>query len=137
MGVEVWAQAVVNGKAASGQPYWHYVFPFQQFALDGDRVVENGSLATVFTGVGGGNLPFGTGPNLDTTGVTPLPSDTAWDWEFPAYCDRPYLYSRSLDAPVGLRGCFTNLGIPITAIVAGTPATVTPSNATRPLNIEH
>ena len=136
VGVEVWAQAVVNGKAASAQPYWHYVFPYQQFALDGDRVVENGALATVFTGVGGGNLSFGTGPNLDTSGVTPLPSATAWDWAFPSYTDRPYLYSRSTDAPVGLRGCFVNLGIPITGIVAGTPATVTPTNATRPYNIE-
>ena len=134
--IEVWAQAVVNGKAAPQQPYWHYVFPYQQFALDGDRVVENGALATVFTGVGGGNAAFGTGPNLDTSGVVPLPSATAWDWAFPQYADRPYMYSRSTDAPVGLNGCFVNLGIPITAITAGIPATITPVNGTRPLNIE-
>jgi hypothetical protein len=136
VGVEVWAQAVVNGKAAAQQPYWHYVFPYQQFALDGDRVVENGALATVFAGVGGGNAAFGTGPNLDTSGVVPLPSATAWDWEFPAYSDRPYAYSRSVDAPVGLNGCFVNAGIPLTAITAGIPATITPVNGTRPLNIE-
>lgn len=133
--VEVWAQAVVGGKAAGTAPYWHYVFPYVTFRLDGDRVVENGALATVFVGTGGGNAAFGTGPNLDTTGITPSPSATAWDWGFPTYTDRPYAYSRSIDAPVGLRGCFVNLGIPITGITAGSPATVTPVNATRPANL--
>lgn len=133
--VEVWAQAVVGGKSAAVAPYWHYVFPYVQFALDGDRVVENGALATVFAGTGGGNLAFGPGPNMDTSGVTPSPSATAWDWLFPQFTDRPYLYSRSIDAPVGLRGCFGNLGTPLTAIVAGTPATLTPANGTRPMSL--
>lgn len=133
--LEIWAQAVVGGKAANISPYWHYVFPYVSFRLDGDRVVENGALATVFVGTGGGNLAFGTGPNLDTAGITPAPSATAWDWEFPTYADRPYMYSRAIDAPVGLRGCFVNLGIPITAITPGTPATLTPVNATRPASL--
>lgn len=133
--LEIWAQAVVNGKAANTAPYWHYLFPYASFRLDGDRVVENGALATVFAGTGGGNAAFGTGPNLDTTGVSPLPPETAWDWAFPSYTDRPYLYARSIDAPVGLRGCFSNLGIPVTGITAGIPATLTPSNATRPANL--
>jgi hypothetical protein len=133
--IEVWAQAVVGGKAANVAPFWHYIFPYVQFALDGDRVVENGALATVFTGTGSGNASFGSGPNLDTSGVTPSPSPTAWDWLWPQYADRAYAYSRSIDAPVGLRGCFTNLGIPLTGITAGTPATVTPANATRPANL--
>jgi hypothetical protein len=97
--------------------------------------VENGSLATVFVGTGGGNAAFGTGPNLDTTGITPAPSTTAWDWAFPSFTDRPYLYARSTDAPVGLRGCFVNNGIPVTAITAGIPATYTPVNATKPANL--
>lgn len=133
--IEIWAQAVTNGKAANISPYWHYLFPYASFRLDGDRVVENGALATVFAGTGGGNAAFGTGPNLDTTGVSPLPAEDAWDWTFPSYTDRPYLYARSMDAPVGLRGCFTNLGIPVTAITAGTPATMSPSNATRPASL--
>lgn len=133
--IEIWAQAVVNGKAANTAPYWHYLFPFANFRLDGDRVVENGALATVFVGTGGGNAAFGTGPNLDTTGVSPTPSATAWDWAFPAYTDRPYLYARSIDAPVGLKGCFGNLGIPVTGITAGIPATLTPSNGTRPATL--
>lgn len=133
--LEIWAQAVVGGKAANTAPYWHYVFPYVNFRLDGDRVVENGALATVFAGTGGGNAAFGTGPNLDTTGIVPSPSATAWDWAFPSYADRPYMYSRSVDAPVGLRGCFVNLGIPVTAVTAGIPATLTPVNATRPANL--
>jgi hypothetical protein len=133
--VEIWAQAVVGGKAANVAPYWHYVWPYMNFRLDGDRVVENGALATVFAGTGGGNSAFGAGPNLDTTGITPLPSATAWDWNFPSYSDRPYMYARAVDAPVGLRGCFVNLGIPVTAITAGIPATLTPSNATRPASL--
>lgn len=130
--IEIWAQAVVNGKAANIAPYWHYLFPYANFRLDGDRVVENGNLATVFAGTGGGNAAFGAGPNMDTAGVSPAPSEDAWEWSFPSLTDRPYLYVRAIDAPVGLRGCFTNLGIPVTAITAGTPATLTPSNATRP-----
>jgi len=133
--VEVWAQAVVNGKAANTAPFWHYLFPYATFRLDGDRVLENGALATVFVGTGGGNAAFGTGPNLDTTGVSPTPSDTAWDWTFPELTSRPYLYVRSVDAPVGLKGCFANLGIPLTGITAGTPATLTPSNGTRPASL--
>lgn len=133
--VELWAQAVVGGKAANVAPYWHYVWPYMKFRLDGDRVVENGALATVFAGTGGGNAAFGTGPNLDTTGITPAPTSTAWDWGFGSYADRPYMYSRAIDAPVGLRGCFVNLGIPITGITAGIPATITPVNATRPADL--
>lgn len=133
--LEIWAQAVVGGKAANVAPYWHYLFPYANFRLDGDRVVENGALATVFAGTGGGNAAFGAGPNLDTSGVSPTPAATAWDWGFPAYTDRPYLYSRSIDAPVGLRGCFANLGIPVTAITAGIPATLTPTNGTRPASL--
>lgn len=133
--VEIWAQAVVGGKAANTAPYWHYVWPYMNFRLDGDRVVENGALATVFAGTGGGNAAFGTGPNLDTAGITPLPSATAWDWTFPSYADRPYMYARAVDAPVGLRGCFVNLGVPVTGITAGIPATLTPSDATRPANL--
>jgi hypothetical protein len=133
--LEIWAQAVVGGKAANIAPYWHYVFPYVSFRLDGDRVVENGALATVFVGTGGGNLAYGSGPNLDTTGITPAPTATAWDWAFPTYADRPYMYARAIDAPVGLRGCFVNIGVPIVTLTPGSPATFTPTNATRPASL--
>jgi hypothetical protein len=133
--VEVWAQAVVGGKAANVAPYWHYVFPYQKYSLNGDRVLQNGNLATVFAGTGGGNAAFGRGPNLDLTDVSPAPAGGAFDWNFPSYTERPYLYARSMAAPIGLKGCFANLGIPVTAITAGAPATFTPVDATRPASL--
>ena len=133
--LEVWAGAVLNGKAASRAPYWHYLFPYAQFKLDGDRVVENGNLATVFAGTGSGNEAFGTGPRMDLSDVTPAPAEDAFDWNFPAYTDRPYLYARTMAAPVGLKGVFDNLGVSIVSIQAGSPATFNPSNATRPANL--
>jgi len=133
--IEIWAQAVVGGKAANTAPYWHYVFPFMKFRLDGDRVVENGALATVFAGTGGGNAAFGRGPNMDLADVSPAPADGAFDWGFPSYTERPYLYARAMTGPIGLRGCFTNLGIPVTAITAGSPATYSPVDATRPADL--
>lgn len=133
--LEVWAQAVVNGKAAPGCPYWHYLIPFAKLRLDGDRVVENGNLATVFTGTGGGNAAFGSGPNMALDDVDPVPPEGAFDWDFPAYTDRPFLYARDDLAPVGLSGCFTNEGTPLTGITAGSPATLVPSDGNRPANL--
>jgi len=133
--LRVWASAIVNGKSANQCPYWDYLFPNVKLRLDGDRVVENGNLATVFTGIGTGNMNYGTGPNLDLAGVSPAPVSGAFDWKFPQYADRVYAYARATNAPVGLRGCFTNLGIPLVAIVAGTPATLSPVNATRPADL--
>lgn len=123
--VEVWTQAVVNGKSANTRPYWHYLFPHSSFRMDGERVLENGNLATVFAGVGAGNANFGTGPEIDTTGVTPAVDGASFAWPFPAITDRPFAYVRSNYAPVGLQGCFENLGaseLPVaTAAVAGVP----------------
>lgn len=133
--VEVWADAIVNGKSASRAPFWHYLFPYAQFRLDGDRVVENGNLATAFAGTGTGNEAFGTGPVMDLTGVSPSPPVGAFDWKFPAYTDRPFLYSRTMAAPIGLKGVFGNLGVDIVSIQAGDPGTYNPSNATRPANL--
>jgi hypothetical protein len=133
--VEVWADAVVNGRSASRAPFWHYLFPSAAFRLDGDRVVENGNLATAFAGTGTGNEAFGSGPNMDLAGVTPTPPDGAFDWRFPAYTDRPFLYTRSFHAPLGLKGQFNNLGIPIVSIQAGDPGSYNPANATRPANL--
>ena len=130
--IEVWADAIVNGKSASRAPYWHYLVPWSQWRLDGDRVVDSNAVATSFAGQGLGNENFGTGPNMDLTGVTPTPADGAFDWAFPQFTDRAYLYRRAMAAPIGLKGVFKNLGVAITAIVAGDPATYIPSNATKP-----
>lgn len=133
--IEVWAQAVTNGKSAPGCPFWHYLIPYVKFRLDGDRVVENGNLATVFAGTGGGNAAFLSGPNMNLDDVDPVPPNGAFDWDFPTFTDRPFLYARDDLAPVGLRGCFANDGIALTGIVAGIPATLAPTNGNRPANL--
>lgn len=133
--IEVWAQAVVNGRSAAGSPFWHYIVPYAKFRLDGDRVVENGNLATAFAGEGGGNSSFGIGPHMDFTGVTPAPPAGAFAWGFPADTASVFAYARTDQAPVGLSGTFDNLGVPVTAITAGTPATLTPTGANRPADL--
>jgi hypothetical protein len=90
--VETWSRAIQSGKAASSNPYFHWIFPYVKTRLSGDRVVENGLLATTFEGFGLGNINFRTGP------------DNGWRW--PAATDRPYLYARTAWAPQGLRGFY-------------------------------
>lgn len=91
--VEVWSRAIQNGKPAATNPYFQWVFPYVKTRLSGDRVIENGLLATTFEGFGLGNINFRSGP------------DGSWRW--PAAVDRPYLYARSPWAPQGIRGFFT------------------------------
>jgi hypothetical protein len=133
--IEVWADAIINGKSANRAPYWHYLIPHAKFRLDGDRVVDANAVASSFAGEGQGNESFGTGPNMDLTGVTPVPAANAFDWGFPGYTDRAFLYARTMNAPIGLKGVFANLGVAIVSIDAGDPATYNPSNATRPASL--
>jgi hypothetical protein len=90
--VEVWSRAIQNGKPANNKPFFHWIFPFVKTRLTGDRVIENGLLATTFEGTGLGNINFRSGP------------DGRWQW--PAATDRPYLYARADTAPSGLKGFF-------------------------------
>lgn len=90
--VEVWSRAVVNGKPDPEMPYFHWVFPYVKTRLSGDRVIENGLLATTFEGTGLGNINFRAG--IDGT------------WLFPAAVDRPYVYARSKFAPTGYKGFY-------------------------------
>jgi len=91
--VEVWSHAVKNGKRASSLPYFHWVFPYVKVRQSGDRVIENGMLASTFEGYGLGNPSFGAG--LDGR------------WEFPVAAERPYAYARTSYAPTGLQGFYT------------------------------
>jgi hypothetical protein len=91
--VEVWSHAVKNGKRASALPYFHWVFPYVKVRQSGDRVIENGMLASTFEGYGLGNENFGAG--IDGR------------WEFPVASERPYSYARSSWAPTGLQGFYT------------------------------
>lgn len=90
--VEVWSFAVKDGKRASTLPYFYWVFPYVKLRQSGDRVIENGLLATTFEGYGLGNASFATGPD--------------GRWEFPVTTDRPYSYARAAWAPTGLKGFY-------------------------------
>lgn len=105
--IEVWSYAVTAGKRASTRPYFHWVFPYVKVRASGDRVIENGLLASTFEGFGLGNIEFDTGP------------DAKWEW--PLATDRPYAYARSSWAPVGYNGFYTwdNTGV----VVEGTAVT--------------
>lgn len=72
--IEVWSKALVNGKAAAVNPYYHWVFPYAQMHSSGDKVIQNDMLANEFEGWGVGNAEFGDGPGAP---LWPFASDTA------------------------------------------------------------
>ena len=78
--IEVWSYAVADGKRASSNPFFHWIFPYARLRQSGDRVIENGLLANTFEGYGIGNVSFGSGP------------DARWEWT--EVVDRPYAYAR-------------------------------------------
>ncbi len=90
--IEVWSKAIVNGRPAPVNPFWHWVFPYAQLRPTGERVVENGLLANTFSGWGVGNSNFQDG----------LPTHTSAPWPF--ISDRAYQYARTTSAPVNARG---------------------------------
>jgi hypothetical protein len=78
--IEVWSLAVTNGGKASVDPYWHWLFPHVKVRASGDRVIENGQLANVFTGQGIGNANFvnnAPGPAGKTVSNKALTSNVA------------------------------------------------------------
>jgi archaellum component FlaG (FlaF/FlaG flagellin family) len=91
--IECWSHAIKDGKKSSTLPYFHWVFPYAKMRQSGDRVIENGMLATTFEGYGLGNPNFGSG------------SDGRW--LFPVAAERPYAYARTDYAPQGLKGFYT------------------------------
>lgn len=90
--IECWSFAVKDGKRAATLPYFHWVFPYCRLRLTGDRVIENGMLATTFEGYGIGNSLFSSGPDER--------------WEFPLATERPYSYARTTWAPTGRKGFY-------------------------------
>jgi len=94
--LEVWSFAVADGRRASTNPYFHWVFPYAKLRQSGDRVIENGMLATTFEGYGLGNVNFGSG--LDGR------------WEYPVATERSYSYARSNYSPTGLKGFYRWFG---------------------------
>jgi hypothetical protein len=85
--IEIWSKAVVDGRQAGTNPYWHWVFPYAVLRQGGDRTIENDILATSFEGWSLGNAGFGDGP------AAPV-------WPFMS--DRAYAYARTASIPTGL-----------------------------------
>jgi hypothetical protein len=117
--IECWSFAVADGRRAATRPYFHWVFPYCKLRQSGDRVIENGMLATTFEGYGLGNVNFGNG--LDDR------------WEFSIATERAYSYARSSWAPTGRKG-FYSWHADLTETVSNvertaTTATVTTSDA--------
>lgn len=117
--VECWSFAVKDGKRAATLPYFHWVFPYCRLRQSGDRVIENGMIASTFEGYSIGNSLFSSG--LDER------------WEFPLATERPYSYARGSWAPTGRKG-FYEWHPDITKTISntartGTTATVTTSTA--------
>jgi len=90
---ECWSFAVKDGRRSATLPYFHWVFPYAKLRQSGDRVIENGMLATTFEGYGLGNIEFADGP------------DGRWEW--PVSAERSYSYARGTWAPTGLKGFYT------------------------------
>lgn len=84
--IEVWSRAILNGKPASRNPYWHWLFPYAVMRPGGDRVIENGMLANSFEGWGVGNAEFDEGPGAPT-------------WAYTS--DRAYAFVRGSSVPTG------------------------------------
>jgi len=116
--VECWSFAVKDGKRAATLPYFHWVFPYCRMRQSGDRVIENGMIASTFEGYSIGNSLFGDG--LDER------------WEFPLATERPYSYARASWAPTGRRGFYEWHGDISKTIsnVARTSATATITTST-------
>lgn len=91
--VEVWSFAVKDGRRDAAMPYFHWIFPYCRLRQSGDRVIENGMLATTFEGYGLGNVLFSDG------------LDGRWEW--PVASERSYAYARATWAPTGLKGFYT------------------------------
>lgn len=90
--VEVWSKAIYNGRQASSNPYFHWLFPYVQLRPTGERVIENGLLANTFSGWGVGNGQFADG--------TPTHSNVPWAF----ISDRAYAYVRTTGFPNNARG---------------------------------
>lgn len=91
--IEAWSLAIKDGKNGGTLPFFYWIFPYAKLRQSGDRVIENGALATTFEGYGLGNVEFASGPD--------------GRWEFPAVSDRPYSYARAAWSPRGFNGFYT------------------------------
>lgn len=83
--IEVWSKAILNGRPAAVNPYWHWLMPYTQWTGAGDKTIAEGVLGTEFTGYGVGNPTF----------VSPVLNTPTWPW----VTDRAYAYARTASIP--------------------------------------
>jgi hypothetical protein len=83
--IEVWSKAILNGRPAAVNPYWHWLLPYTVMQGTGDKTIAEGVLGTEFAGWGVGNPLFGLG-----SGNTPT-----WPW----ITDRASAYARTASIP--------------------------------------
>jgi uncharacterized Zn-binding protein involved in type VI secretion len=136
--IEIWSKAIINGKPAAGQPYWHWVFPYVRVRYDGDREFTNGALMNEFSGTGVGN------DALVPTGLNPLNATDDFV-TYKAALVNPFSYVRSAAKPAAAwTGAWTHTSTSAIGCVdetvasgatAGNPGTFTPSGATAPANL--
>ena len=84
--IEVWSKAMLNGKPAPTNPYYHWLIPYAVMRLSGEQVIQNDILETTFEGWGVGNAAFDDGPDVPH-----------WPWQ----SDRAYGYARTNAVPAG------------------------------------
>lgn len=89
--LEVWSRAVEDGRLASPNPYWWWIFPSCQIRFSGERLLENGMLANTFEGEGVSNPNWGDGP--------------ADDWPYTSAS--PFQYARTDSVPTGVEDYIT------------------------------
>ena len=98
--VEIWSIANVGGKAASGTPYWHWVFPYVKVRYTGDREFGNSALSNEFEGQGLGNDALVGAGLYYSVGESEVafPGETEEDWvRYKAALANPFSYVRSCD----------------------------------------
>lgn len=90
--LEIWTNAIVNGRPAATNPYWRWLIPLAHLHLSGNRALQEGITMTDFVGYGTSNSNFLTGPAAPT-------------WPFQS--DRAYAYARCATLPTGGTGFVT------------------------------
>lgn len=98
--IEIWSTANVGGKPATGQPYWHWVFPYVKVRYTGDREFGNSALANEFEGQGLGNDAL-TAAGLyyhTLLSVDAFPGEELEDWVvYKSALANPFSYVRACD----------------------------------------
>jgi hypothetical protein len=136
--IEVWSQAIVNGKPASDNPYWHWVFPYVKVRYEGDREIGNSRLANEFTGQGVGNSALVGG------GLNPVNAGDNYVIYREALIN-PFSYVRTTGQPdtqpllsgswPDVAGNISPYVVP-TGVTPGEPGSFTPGDSTVPYDLD-